>query len=205
MRLHLMAAIALLTMATPVIADAQELVSSAALSGIYNNASIPAFGNAGGVVIVEFFDYQCSYCKASEAGVQKILQENSNLEIIYVDFPKLGPMSFLAAKAALAAWRQGADKYLLFHNRLMEKNTHASEELIFQAAAQVGLDAERLKKDMNDPIIARQIQSNIALGHSVGVKVTPDFIVGGRFYPGYATYEQLKERIAYAQSSGGLR
>jgi len=164
-------------------------------------ANAPAFGNpSGDVTIVEFYDYRCSYCKASEDGLERVLQEDRNLKIVYMDFPKLGPLSDTAAIATLASMRQGAGKYITLHYMLMNKNMNlSSEEKLYDAASAAGIDVNQLQTDMADPAITQQIENNIEYGRSIGVKVTPDFVIGGKFYPGYASYDELKERIAWAR------
>jgi protein-disulfide isomerase len=183
----------------PVVSYATDaMIPGSSLDAIYNN-SPASFGNYNGVTIVEFFDYRCSYCKAMEPELEKLLQEDGDLRIIYMDFPKLGPLSVTAATIALASLRQGTDKYLTFHNRLMGSSVN-NEAMIYQAAADSGLNVTRLKQDAADPTIAAQIQNNMNLGRQVGVSITPSFIIAGRFYPGFAHYAQLKERINYART-----
>jgi len=196
---------ALLAGLVPVIAGAQN--NPAITNDLYNNPSSPAFGNSNATVIIdEFYDYRCSYCKASEAGLEQLLQEDRNVKIIYKDFPKLGPLSQTAAIATLASTLQGMDKYIRFHNMLMSKDFPlASEDTLYQAAAAVGLDVDRLKQDMNNGAITALIQDNIALGRAVGVTVTPTFVVNGHVYAGYADYNQLKKYVDYARATGGRR
>ncbi len=195
----------------PVLLNAQDANNAAAIAlnarAIFDSPSSPAFGNpSANVTIVEFYDYQCSYCKASEEGLERILQEDGNIKIVYKDFPKLGALSVTAAIATLASARQDPNKYLQLHDILMSKDVRLTgEEMIYQAAASVGLDVGRLKQDMGDPAIAQQIQDNITLGRSIGVSVTPSFVVGRHLYPGYATYDKLKQFVDYERSTAHAR
>ncbi|MFX8762600.1 thioredoxin domain-containing protein, partial [Acinetobacter baumannii] len=84
----------------------------------------------GDVTVVEFFDYQCGYCKMSEVDIEKLLKEDKNVKFIYKDFPILGPMSVQAAKASLASNRQGTAKYIKFHDALMAKKDHLTDDAI---------------------------------------------------------------------------
>lgn len=174
---------------------------AAVSSDIYNNPSTPVAGNPGApVTIVEYYDYQCHYCKASEAGLEQLLQEG-NVKLVIKDFPKLGPISTIMAMGTLAAQRQGADKYLKLHQALMSPHTVVSDENAFyQQAAAAGLDVNRLKKDMLDPAITNQIKDNITVGKSIGVQMTPTFIVNGYYVPGGHDYNEMKQFIAYTQS-----
>jgi protein-disulfide isomerase len=150
-------------------------VPTETLDALYSTG--PSFGDADGQTIVEFFDYQCGYCKAAEEGVTRLLQEDLSLRIIYMDFPKLGLLSITAATAVLASLRQGADKYLWFHHALMNKDTRVTDESLYQVAASGGLNVEQLRRDMSDPTIAQYVESSVALGQAAGVRVTPSSIL----------------------------
>jgi len=129
------------------------------------------------------------------------MAEDKDLKIVFMDFPKLGPLSATAAIATLASMRQGSDKYLQFHKMLLSKNVYLTDEdVLYRTASSAGLDVAKLKKDMLDPAITRQIQANIAAGKEAGVRVTPSFVIGGQFYPGAARYYDLKQRISDARS-----
>ncbi len=167
---------------------------------IFNDPTSPIGGNPkGNVAVVEFFDYQCGYCKMTEPGVQKLLKEDRNVKFIYKDFPILGPMSVEAAKASLAAVKQG--KYIQFHDALMGIKDHLSEDLLFKAAKDAGLDVDKLKKDMNDEAIGKMVDANVALGESLGARGTPTFIIGEEVYPGAMQYEQLKKSVDDARAA----
>ena len=161
---------------------------------IYNNAESPVGGNPkGDVTVVEFFDYQCGYCKMSEEGVTKLLNTDKNVKFIYKEFPILGPVSRQASLAAIASVRQG--KYDKFHDSLMSKKEHLSDDIIFNIAKDVGLDVEKLKKDMTDKDIIRIVDESLALGTEVGVRGTPMFIIGDKTHPGAMQYDELKKSI----------
>jgi len=175
----------------------------ASSSDIYNNTATPFAGNPQGTLtIVEYYDYQCHYCKASEAGLEQLLQSDRTVKIIFKDFPKLGPMSATLAMGTLAAQRQGADKYLALHQMLLKPQTVvANEDAFYELAGSLGFDVVRLKKDMVDPVITNQITNNILVGKSIGVQMTPTFIVNGHFVPGGHDYNEMQQIIAYTQSA----
>jgi protein-disulfide isomerase len=167
---------------------------------IFNDPTSPVGGNPkGDVTMVEFFDFQCGYCKMSEEGTEKELKTDGNIRFIYKDFPILGPMSTTASKAALASVNQG--KYIKFHDALMNKKDHLTEDMIYQIAKEIGLDVEKLKKDMNDPEIAKIIEANLKLGNDIGVRGTPMFIIGDQIYPGALQPEQLKKAVDDARAA----
>ena len=166
---------------------------------IFNDADTPVGGNPkGDITMVEFFDYQCGYCKMSEESVEKLLKEDKGIKFIYKDFPILGPMSVTAARAALASVNQG--KYIKFHDALMTKKDHLTEDLIYQTAKDAGLDVDMLKKDMAGDKISKIVDDNLKLGSDIGVRGTPMFIIGEQVYPGALPLEQMKKAIADARA-----
>jgi protein-disulfide isomerase len=125
---------------------------------------------------VEFFDYNCRYCRQVAPDMMKVAANETKLRIVYKEFPILGPSSLLAAKAALSAHRQG--KYVAFHQELMQSKEAVDETRVFSAAATVGLDPERLKADMNDPAIQAAIDRNLALAQALRIDGTAGFVIG---------------------------
>lgn len=169
---------------------------------IYNDPNTPVGGNPkGDVTIVEFSDFQCGYCKMSEPFVERILKEDKNVRFVYKDFPVLGPVSTTAAKVALAAFKQGNDKYIKLHDDLLSKKEHLNDDMIYQAAKDAGVDVDRVKKEAASDEIQKQVQDNLDLGTEIGVRGTPMFIIGEKVYPGALQYEQMKKAIEEARAS----
>lgn len=167
---------------------------------IYNDAATPTGGNPkGNVTIVEFFDYQCGYCKLAEDGIENLLATDKNVKIIYKNYPILGQASVEAAKASLASVRQGQAKFATFHANLMKKKDRMSSDLIMQVAKDSGLDVEKLKKDMEDKAVQEAIDNGLKLGQEMGVHGTPMFIIGEDIFPGALQEEQLKQAVATAR------
>jgi protein-disulfide isomerase len=165
---------------------------------VFGDVHSPVGGNPkGSVTVVEFFDYQCGYCKMSQEGVEHILRDDKDVKIIYKEFPILGSASGEAAKASLASAKQG--KYQQFHDALMSKKDHLTSDLIYATAKDVGLDVEKLKKDMSDPAVNDEINATLKLGQDIGVRGTPMFIVNDSIYPGALQYDQLKQAIGEAR------
>lgn len=144
---------------------------------------------AGEVPMVEFFDYQCGYCKKILGDVMRLTREASNVRIIFKEFPILGEVSRFAAKAALAARKQ--DKYMEFHTAVMGLRRGLSEEVVMMTAAEIGLDVERLKQDMTSPEIEQTINENLALAQLMDIRGTPTLIVGDNLVPGAISYERM--------------
>ncbi|NJO24110.1 MAG: DsbA family protein [Sphingomonadales bacterium] len=153
----------------------------------------PVGGNPqGDVTLVEFFDYNCPYCRQVAPHMEKAEASDPKLRIVYKEFPILGANSTFAAKAALAAHRQG--KYAALHKALMETKGTVGEKTVLDAAGRLGLDVERLKADMADPAIQAHIDRNLALARALQINGTPAFVIGEQIVPGavdLATLERL--------------
>jgi len=161
---------------------------------IFNDPNAPVGGNPkGDVTLVEFFDYQCGYCKTVHPMVVKLLQEDKNLRFVYKEYPILGDGSVLASRAALASVKQG--KYFRFHEALMEMKGHVSEDGVMQAAKDVGLDLEKLKKDMASDAVEKILAANREMGMKIGANGTPTFVIGDNVFPGAVPLEQMKKVI----------
>ncbi len=158
----------------------------------------PFSGNANGdVVIVDFNDYQCPYCKRAHQAVKQVVGADSKVKVVYKDLPILGEPSRIAALAALAAGKQG--KHAAMHDALMEFGGKLDRARILELAASVGLDMALLEKDMEDPKFKHLIDRNMALAGALGVRGTPAFVIGDQFVPGAVDAAALKQLIADAR------
>jgi protein-disulfide isomerase len=165
---------------------------------IFNDPAAPVLGNPDGdVTLVEFFDYNCPYCRKAAPQLQQALADDSGLKLALKEWPILGPGSEFAAKAALASQRQG--KYEAFHKGLMGFTGAISESSTLTVAGQVGLDVERLKQDMNDPAISAAIERNRALANDLRIGGTPTFVVGNQIIRGLVDLQTLQQSIAGAR------
>ncbi len=167
---------------------------------LFNDPNSPVGGNPkGSVTVVEFYDYQCGYCKLSEEAIERLLKEDKDVRFVYKNFPVLGPISVEAAKAGLASVRQG--KFQVFHNALMTRKEHLTSDMIYKVARDVGLNVDKLKKDMADASLTDALNADLKLGQDVGVRGTPMFIISNNaVYPGALQYEQLKKAVNDARS-----
>src|SRR5579863_7206214 len=170
---------------------------------LLHDASSPIGGNPNGdVTIVEFFDYRCPYCKEQEPGIEALLKEDPKVRIVYKEFPILGPESVTASRVALAALKQGLDKYTRFHVAMMNTKGQITEAVIMKVAAESGLDMNRIKSDMKSTDIQATIQRNYALADALDIKGTPAILVGDTLEPGAVDLAQLRKLIADARKPG---
>jgi protein-disulfide isomerase len=172
---------------------------SAQSDAIYNDARDPRVGPDGAdVVVVEFMDYKCSYCRVANSWVQDIREQHGDrVQFILKEYPILGEESVQAARAALAAHRQGIEVYEAFHNAMISSSGPLPDQRIDQLARLSGVDVERMRADMEDPAILNHISQVRSLGSVLGVSGTPFFIIEGTVIPG-ANEMALNEALARA-------
>ena len=164
------------------------------------NEKSPFVGNAkGDVVVVEFFDYNCGYCKRVIGDVTKLVDEDKNIKFVFKDLPILGPGSEIAARAAVAAHFIAPDKYFAFHRELLESQGQKTEETVLDMAKNVGLNPNKIKEEMKSARVSELLQSNQELARSIGINGTPAFIIGGALNPGAMGLNDMKAAIANAR------
>ncbi len=167
---------------------------------LFNPEPIYIAGNPNGdVTIVEFFDYRCGYCRGAVVDLQKLLDEDPNVRLVLKEYPVLGPASLQASQAAIAAGMQG--KYVEFHWALMSLDQAITEESIFMVAGQIGLDVERMKKDMESDDVAEKLGANIELARALGINGTPNFVIGEDVIPGAIPYSAMVELVGEARKA----
>ena len=167
---------------------------------IYSDPEAPVAGNPeGAIVLVEFFDYRCGYCRRVKPTLETLLAENGDLRLVFKEFPILGPESMLAARAALASRAPGL--YEPFHWALMGADGPFDLDHILEVARSVGLDDERLARDMEDPAIDTLIDRNAVLANVLGIRGTPAFVIGDRMIRGALPIAQFRIAIADARQA----
>lgn len=165
-----------------------------------NGKDMPSAGNpAGDITVVEFFDYNCGYCKKAITDIKHVLETDKDVRFVFIEMPILGPTSLTAALWAHAAHKQG--KYFEFHKILMEHNGAIEDSVLEDAAKKAGLDMDRLKKDIESEEIGREIDKGLTVGREIGVQGTPGFVIEGTLFPGYLGEDGLKNAIAEARAA----
>ena len=152
----------------------------------------------GDVVLVEFFDYACGYCRASVKDVDRLLAEDPKLKIVFRELPILGPGSADAARASLSAAKQG--KFLAFH-RAMYTAGKPSAATIAEVTRKTGLDAARVAGDAKAADVSAEIEANLAMAQALQLGGTPTFVVGDQVLGGAVGYDALKEAVAKVRAA----
>jgi protein-disulfide isomerase len=174
--------------------DAQNVLKSSS-DFLFKNPQLPEAGNPkGDVAVVEFFDFNCGYCKRAFEAVLKTIEEDKNVRMVFVDLPILSPQSKTASQWALAAAKQG--KYFEFHKALMMHNGPKNDEALAEEAKKLGLDVEKLKKDAASPDVEAILTKNSEFAQKLGISGTPGFILGDQIVRGFVEYDGFKALIA---------
>ena len=182
-------------------AEASEAQTTLKARGdeVFRDPASPVGGNpTGDVTMVEFFDYNCPYCRRVANPMRETMAGDPNLRVVYKEIPILGPNSVLAAKAALAAHRQG--RYVAFHEALMQAKGVADEASALRVAAEIGLDVERLKADMADAAIQSAIDRNLRLAQALRISGTPGFVIGDQILRGATDAATLRRLVDKARN-----
>jgi protein-disulfide isomerase len=180
--------------------------AAARASTLLRDPGSPVIGNPqGDVTLVKFSDYQCSYCKAADPRIEKLIADDGKVRVVVKEFPILGPVSVIAAKAALASQKQG--KYHAYHQAMMGYRGKLTNEDIFAMAAKAGLDVGKLKADMESPEVTDQIIATFDLARALKISLTPGYIVNATVLSGVSAKTSsaaidFPKEIAAARAKG---
>lgn len=170
---------------------------------IYRAPNAAVAGNPDGdITVVEFFDYNCGYCKRGMPELQKLIENDKRVRVVFKELPILSKGSEEAARAALAAKLQG--KYWEFHQAMMSAKGQANEASSLKAAEALGLDVAKLKADMKGSVVNDELDQMKALAKKMGISGTPHFLVGDKSIPGAPEdlHSQLESLVADFRKSG---
>jgi protein-disulfide isomerase len=169
---------------------------------IFNSPRGVTLGNKDGdVTFVEFFDYNCGYCKKAMADMLELMKTDPKLKVVLKEFPVLGPGSVEAAQVAVAARMQdpAGKKYLDFHQKLLGGRGQADKAHAMAAAKDAGFDMARLEKDIASPEVRATIEENFKLAEDMGMNGTPSYVIGKEVVVGAVGLDGLKEKIGIAR------
>ena len=176
--------------------ETQQSLLNASHSYVVGNPS-------GDITLVEFFDYNCGYCKKALADVQTLMKSDPKLRVVLKDFPVLGPDSVEASRVALAVKNQlQGQKLLDYHVKVMDSRGRVNAERAIAVAREMGVDVARLQKDMEGAEVRNALQENMALGDRLSLTGTPAFVIGETVIPGAVGIDPLKQVIANVRQCG---
>jgi protein-disulfide isomerase len=169
---------------------------------IFNSPMQVNLGNPqGDVTFVEFFDYNCGYCKRAMSDMMTLMSKDPKLKVVLKEFPVLGPGSTEAAQVAVAVRMQDktGKKYLEFHQKLLGNRGQADKAKAMAAAKEVGLDMARLEKDLKSDEIAASLQESMKLAEALGLNGTPSYVIGNDIVIGAVGLDALGQKIQAAR------
>ncbi len=173
-------------------------------TSLFEDTSSPFAGNPDGdVVVVEFFDYNCGYCKRSLPNVARLIDTDANVKVILKDYPVLSPTSETAARAALAVNEVAPDKYFDYHAALFNLGGKFDEANLAAVAVDMGIEEQAFLDAMKSDAVSEQLDENQNLARKLGARGVPLFVIGDEMFPGAIPFEQMKsevERTREAQS-----
>ena len=169
---------------------------------IFNSPRGVTLGNKDGdVTFVEFFDYNCGYCKRAMADMLDLMKSDPKLKVVLKEFPVLSPGSVEAAQVAVAVRMQDptGKKYLDFHQKLLGGRGQADRARALAAAKEAGLDTAKIEKDLASPEVRATIEENFKLAEAMGMNGTPSYVIGKQVVIGAIGLDGLKEKISAAR------
>ena len=196
-------ALGLSALSIPALAESDDVLTEAL---VLRDPDIPVAGNAGGnISIVEYFDYQCPYCRKVEPELRQVVHEDGKVRLVWKDWPILGPMSVTAARMAQASKYQ--DKFIEAHDALIAINSKLTETKIREALSGGGVDIDRLDRDLvsNESAINATLARNNDQATAFEFRGTPAFIVGKFRVPGVLTMAQFTQVIADARKAAAAK
>jgi protein-disulfide isomerase len=183
-------------------AEKHEAGVSKNADAIFNSPRGVMLGNKDGdVTFVEFFDYNCGYCKRALSDMVTLMEKDPKLKVVLKEFPVLGPGSVEAAKVAVAVRMQDktGKKYLEFHQKLLGGRGQADKTRALAVAKEIGLDVAKIEKDMAGDEVKATIEESFKLAEALGLNGTPSYVVGTDVVIGAVGANTLKEKINSAR------
>jgi protein-disulfide isomerase len=180
-------------------AQAQGNAIAAQQKALTANPADPEIGNPQArVSVVEFYDTRCPYCREMRPELTALAQQDPNVRVVFKDIPILGPNSVIEARALLAAQRQGS--YAAMQAAIMSGSEPPTDADLRATATRLGMNPDRLIRDMDDPAIAARLAANTALAQALGINGTPALVIGNQLIPGAISPADLKKLVDQAQA-----
>jgi len=153
----------------------------------------------GDVTFVEFFDYNCGYCKRALSDMMEIMKKDPKVKVVLKEFPVLGPSSVEAAQVAVAVRMQDPKKYLDFHQKLLMGRGQADKARAIAAAKEAGLDTARIEKDLKSEEVAKTLEESMKLAEALGLNGTPSYVIGNDVVIGAVGLATLTQKVNAAR------
>ncbi|MBB3770325.1 protein-disulfide isomerase [Angulomicrobium tetraedrale] len=170
---------------------------------IFDSAHAVTIGNPkGDITLVEFFDYNCGYCKHALADMQKLVQNDPKLRVVLKEFPVLGPGSVEAAQVAVAVRLLAPDKYYAFHQKLLGDRGQANKAKALAVASDLGIDTAAIEAKLTDPEINATLQESLKLADALGIDGTPSYVVGDTVIVGAVGHDQIRKALDSVRNCG---
>jgi protein-disulfide isomerase len=170
---------------------------------IFSSPSDVVLGNPkGDVTVVEFFDYNCGYCKRAMSDMDEILKKDTKIRFVLKEFPILGPDSMAAHKVANAVRLVAPDKYAEFHRELLVGQEHASEATAISVASDLGVDEAAIRKSMQDQPNDDIVRQAYQLANAIGITGTPTYVVGDEAVFGAVGLDEIEQKVQNVRSCG---
>jgi protein-disulfide isomerase len=182
----------------------REKALSDSQSALYKSQNQAVIGNPNGkVTLIEFFDYNCGYCKRALDDLARLMKDNPDLRVVLKDLPILSPGSVEAAAVAAAARNQfDSEKFWEFHKRLLNSHGPVGRAQALAVAKDLGADMDRLNKDAAAPSVKDGIEETDQLAKGLMMTGTPSYVLGGEVVVGAVGYEELKSKVDNVRKCG---
>ena len=170
---------------------------------IFNSDHQAVLGNPeGAITLVEFFDYNCAYCKRALTDMMALIEANPDLRFVMKEFPILSPGSVEAARISVAVKDAAPEKYLEFHHELMSRPGEANGQKALEVARDLGLDAAALTEAGNRPEVTQNLEEVQQLANMLSISGTPSYVIGTELVPGAAGYDALQAKVTAMRDCG---
>lgn len=181
-----------------VLADAGDRLMSAPDGMVLGNPE-------GDVTIVEFFDYNCGFCRQALEDMNALIESDDGVRFVLKEFPILGPQSLEAARVSLAFRELAPEKYGEFHEALLSRRSVADGAAAMEIAADLGIDEEALEAELADPQIMRDLQDIQTLGAELQLSGTPSYVIGNEVIQSRVGVDRMKTVVANVRQCGSAQ
>lgn len=186
--------------------EAEQVAQVAAIEQhrdlLFSSPRQVVMGNPNGdVTLIEFFDYNCGYCRRAQADMQQLIADDPNLKVVLKEFPVLGDGSIEASQVSVAVSILAPDKATEFHDALLAQSGQVNGDVALAVAEGLGLDRDELEAKMDSPEVKDTITESYVLAQALSLTGTPSYVTSGEVVIGAVGYDALREKIATARAS----